>query len=157
MVGVGKAHGHHEVAYAQVGPAGERLLHPELLELHLAAFLGLLLPLAGFLELLLNGSAATAVLKLNLARHGPALAEVVAYVNHGVGDVEAAVAGVVLVAARLAVAVHVVAVEVARQCHLAVAAYAQAVTPAVGGDAVEGCLLRHGRRGGRERGQGHGH
>ena len=132
VVGVGETHGNDKVAHADFGPAGKRLLYPELLQFHFASLLGLLLPFAGFLELFLNGSSGPTVLKLNLARHCPAFAEVVAYIHHGMRNVKPAVAGGVLVFAGLAVPVDVVAVEVARKGHFTVAAYAQAVASLVG-------------------------
>ena len=142
VVGVGKSEGHHDVAEANVCPVGKRLLHPELLQLHLAALLGLGLPFAAFLGFLLDGSAAAAVLELYLHAHGPSLAEVVAHVKHGVGNVKPPVRGVVLIIRRVGVAEGVVAVEVARIRYLAVSADAQAVALGVGVHAVRGRHLR---------------
>lgn len=81
--------------------------------LHLAAFLGLLFPFTTFLVFLLVGNAVAAVLELNLGTQRPALAKVVAQVDDGMGYVETAVRGVVLVCFGLAVAAYVVAIEVA--------------------------------------------
>ena len=58
------------------------------------------------------------------------------------GNVEAAVAGVVLMLRRTAVAVNVVAVEVARQRDVGVSADAQAVAAGVAVNAVGGRRLR---------------
>ena len=77
VVGIVQTHRHHNVAGPDVGMLTERLLNPELLQFHLAAFLGLLLPLAAFLVFLLVGDAGAAVLKLYLRAEGPALAKVV--------------------------------------------------------------------------------
>ena len=113
MVGIVQTHRHHDVSGTDVCPTTERLLQPELFQLHLAAFLGLLFPLAAFLVFLLVGYAVAAVLELNLGAQRPALAEVVAQVDDGVWYVEAAVRGVVPVCFGLAVAAYVVAIEVA--------------------------------------------
>ena len=127
-MGVGEAYGHYYMSDTDICPACKRLLNPELLQLHLAAFLGFLFPFAGLFKLFLNGTACSAVLKLNLARHAPALSEVVAYVYHGMRNVEASVARIVLILACVRITINVVAVEVARQCHLAISADAQAVS-----------------------------
>ena len=67
------------------------------------------------------------MLKLNLATHRPTLSEVVAQVDDGMGNVETAMARVVLIGRWLGVAVAVVAVEVAAESSLAITAYAQAL------------------------------
>ena len=85
------AHGHHQVADADVQLRGEALLDPELFQFHLAAFLDLGLPLARLGELFLHGGAGAGMLEFDLGLHRPALAEVVAQVNDGVRHVETAV------------------------------------------------------------------
>ena len=119
MVGVDQSEGHHDVSGAYVECSAERLLQPELLELHLATFL--------LLVLKLDGRAGATVLKLNLATHRPTLSEVVAQVDDGMGNVETAMARVVLIGRWLGVAIAVVAVEVAAESSLAITAYAQAL------------------------------
>ena len=79
------------MSYTQVGPGSKGLLQPELLQLYLAAFLGLLFPLAAFLVFFLVGDARAAVLKLSLRAKRPAFAKVVAQVDNGMRNVEAPV------------------------------------------------------------------
>ena len=88
VVGVVQTHGHHDVAGADVGKAAERLLNPELLQFHFAAFLGLLFPFAAFLVFFLVGDACATVFELNLCAHSPATAEVVTQVDDSVRYVE---------------------------------------------------------------------
>jgi hypothetical protein len=145
VVSVGQSERQHDVAEADVGPVGERLLNPELLQLYLAALLGLGFPFAAFLGLLLDGSAAAAVFKLYFHANAPALAEVVAEVNHGVGDVETAVRRVVLIVSRIGVAERIVAVKVARIRQFAVSAHTEAVALGVLVNAVCSRCLRLGR------------
>ena len=68
-----------------------------MLQLHLAAFLDLGLPFPGFSIFLLYGGAGAGVLELDLRLQGPALAEVVAEIDHGVRDVKAAVRRIILI------------------------------------------------------------
>ena len=116
---------HHEVPQADIQLRGETLLDPELLELDLAALLDLGLPLARLGELLLHGGARAGVLELDLGLHGPALAEVVAEVDHRVRDVETPVGRVVAVVVGMGIAIDVVTEEIAGQGDLAVSAYGQ--------------------------------
>ena len=141
VVGIVQAYGHHDMACADVGGLGEGLLNPELLEFHLAAFFHFLFPFAAFLVFLLVCEAVAAVLELYLSAERPAFAEVVAEVNHSVGDVETAVARVVLMIFGLGVAAHVVAVEIAAVVNLSVAADAQTVALGVLHHAVSSDFL----------------
>ena len=98
-MGVEQSHGNDNVSGADVGPACETLLQPELLQFHLAAFLGFCLPLAALLVFLFHGGSGAGVLKLNLSTHRPALAKVVAQIDDGVGNVETSVTRVMSVLA----------------------------------------------------------
>ena len=82
---------------AQVGLVRERFLQPELLQLHLAAFLNLLFPFAAFLVFLLVGQSVAAVFELYLRAQRPALAEVIPKIDDGMRQVELAVRRIVLV------------------------------------------------------------
>ena len=62
---------------SEVGCARKSLLNPELFQLYLAAFLGLLFPLTAFLVFLLIGKSGTTVFELNLSSERPALSEVI--------------------------------------------------------------------------------
>ena len=66
VVGVVQTDRHHDMPEAEIGCTRKGLLNPELLQLHLAAFLGLLFPLAAFLVFLLVGQTGATVLELNL-------------------------------------------------------------------------------------------
>ena len=139
MCVVQPAHGHHQVADAQVQLRGETLLDPELLEFHLAALFDLGFPFARFGELLLHGCTGAGMLEFDLGLHRPALAEVVAEVDHGVRNVEAAVRGIVLIIYGMGIAIDVVAVEIAGQGHFTISTDGQAAAPLRG-------LLRGQRR-----------
>ena len=123
---VQSAHGHHQVADADVQLRGEALLDPELFQFHLAALLDLGLPLARLGEFLLHGGAGAGMLEFDLRLHRPALAEVVAEVDHGMRHVEAAVRRVVPVIIGMRITVNVVTEEIAGQGHFSVAAQGQA-------------------------------
>ena len=146
MVGIVQAHGHHNMSEAQVGSARESLLNPELLELHLAAFLHFLLPLSAFLVLFLVGQPVAAMLKLDFRAEFPALAEVVSQVDYHMGKVETSMAGIVLMLFGLTVAAHVVAEEIARVSHLAIAADAEVLATGMVHHAVAGIHLRQSSR-----------
>ena len=120
MVGVVQTDGHDDMTEAQVQGAAEGLLQPELFELHLTAFLRLALPFAAFLVFALIGRAGAAMLKLNLRAQLPAFAEVVAQIDHGMGNVETTIALVVLVFGRLRVAIDIVTIKVTAVSHFTV-------------------------------------
>ena len=77
VVGVGQTYGHDDMAGTYVGETSERFLNPELLQLHFATALLLLLKLDRFLCLIFYSRTCTAMLKLNLRTQRPALAKVV--------------------------------------------------------------------------------
>ena len=126
MMGVVQSHRHHDMSSTDVGPAGKRLLDPELLQLYLAALLYFLFPFAAFLVFFLIGQSVAAVLKLNLCAKRPALTKVVTQVNHSMGNIEATMTGVVLVQLRLTVTTHVVTEIITREHSLAITAHSQA-------------------------------
>ena len=106
----------------------ERLLDPELLELNLSAFLDLGFPLASLGVLFLYSRTRTGVLELDLTLHRPALPEVVSEIDHGVGNVKAAVALVVLVIVGMGIPINIVAVKVPAQGDFSVTTYHKAVS-----------------------------
>ncbi len=123
------AHRHHDMADSDVELRREALLDPELLQLHLAAFLDLRLPFPGFSIFLLHGGAGSGVLEFDLGLQGPALAEVVAEINYGMRNVETAVRRIVLIISGMGIAIDVVAVEIAGQGYFTVAPDGQAAAP----------------------------
>ena len=77
VMGVSQADRHHDMSSADVDGTRERFLNPELLQLYLTTFLGLLFPFSAFFVFLLVSNAVSSVLELNLGTERPALAEVV--------------------------------------------------------------------------------
>lgn len=65
VVGIGQADGDDDVSGTDVECVAERLLNPELFQLHFAAFLHFLFPFARLLEFLFVRAAAAAMLKLD--------------------------------------------------------------------------------------------
>ena len=124
-MGIEQTYGHDDMSGPHVKLFAEGLLDPELFQCHLATFFYLLFPLAPFGEFFLLGTSRTGMFKLDFRRHGPSFAEVITYVNHGMGNVKPAVTRVVGIFLGVAVAIHVVAVEIARECHLAISAHLQ--------------------------------
>ena len=121
MVGIGIAYRHDYLARLDVKLAiHERLVHPELLDIHLTALLYFRLVFAGFLGFYLHGSTIAAMLKLNLRTHRPSLAEIITDVQTHMGQVEAPVTLVVGIVLRLLVAIKTLTVEVARHHGLAI-------------------------------------
>ena len=118
---VGHTDRHHDVSGTDVEVLVEAFLHPELLQGHLAATLYLLLEFTGLFSLLLSSSLDTTVFKLNLGTHRPSAAEVVAKHNDSVWNIHAAIARRILVAVGIAVAEHIVAVEMMAIHSLAIA------------------------------------
>ena len=118
---VGHTDRHHDVSDADVEVLVEAFLHPELLQGHLAATLNLLFELASLFGLLLRSSLDATVFKLNLGTHRPSAAEVVAKHNDGVRNIHAPIARRILVAVGIAVAEHIVAVEMVAIHSLAIA------------------------------------
>ena len=100
------------MTHAQVKPWRETLLNPELLQGHLAATLYLLLELAGLFRFLFHSGLDATVFKLHLGTHTPAVAEVVAQHDNGMGQVDAAVSLVFGIAVGVRVAKYVVAIEI---------------------------------------------
>lgn len=90
-MGIGCAHRHNDVSQLDVECRTERLLNPELFQRHFAAALYLAFVFASFAFLYLDGTFRTAVLKLNLAAHRPALAEVVPQHDDDVRQVKTSV------------------------------------------------------------------
>ena len=124
---VGATYGYNHMAHAQVQRRSEGFLQPELLQGDLAATLNFRLIFAGLFLFNLYGALGTTMLKLNLSAQGPPLTEVVAQIDDYVGQVELAVALVVLVQVGIGVALVVVAVEHAAGHSLAITAYCQAM------------------------------
>ena len=127
VVGVVQSHGHDNVPQLHVGPVGETLVEPELLDFHLSAFLYLVLVFAALVVFHFDGRTRARVLKLYFGAHGPPLSEVVAQIDHGVGDVKPSVALVVFVSRSVLVAVVAVAVEHAAVGHFTISAHTQAI------------------------------
>ena len=131
VVGVAVAHGHDDFASPHVQHSAEKLLvQPELLDGHLATLFGFGFVFARFFGFYFNGSLVAAVLKLYFGAQGPTAAEVEAEVERHMGQVELAMAFVVLVAGGGVVAVETLAVEIARHNGLAITAQTQALEEA---------------------------
>ena len=143
VVGIVQTYGYDDMSHAEITPAAERLLQPELLQLHLATLLGLLFPFAAFLVFLLVGDTCATMLELNLSTERPAFAEVVAQIDDSMWNVEAPVRRVVLMLLRLTVAAHVVAKIVTRETDFSIAADAQSVASDVVHHAVGSIALSH--------------
>ena len=123
MVGIDLAYGYNDLAGLDVElAAGKGFVYPELLQRNLAATFCLCLIFAAFVGINLYGALCAAVLKLYLHAHCPSVAEVVAEVQRNVWQVEASVAGVVLVCVGVTVAVEMLTVEVAACHRLAISA-----------------------------------
>ena len=122
MMCICQADGYYDMSEPQVSGLRESLLNPELFQFHLTAFLGLLFPFATFLVFFLVSDASAAMFKLYLGAEGPALSEIVTHIDHGVGDVEASMARIVLVLFGLTVSAYMVTKEITAISHLAIAA-----------------------------------
>ena len=109
----------HDMAHPDVQLRQESFLDPELLQLHLAAFLHLLLPFPGFFELPLGRYARTGMLELDLGLHRPAFSEIVAQVDDGMGNIETPMA-LAHMRRRARIPIYIVAVEIPRQGHFTV-------------------------------------
>ena len=143
VIGIVKSHGDDDMSGSHVCPAGERLLDPELLELHFAAFLLFKLPLGSLVGLVFDGAACARMLKFHLRAHRPAAAEVVADVDDSMGNVESSVGRIVLVALGIcAITVDMVAIEHSRHGHFAISADAQPLASNVLHNRVAGHFLR---------------
>ena len=106
---VQSADGHDKMPGPEVEQRVEGFLDPELLQFQFTALLDFGFPLAGLGEFLLHRAAGSGMLELDFGLHAPALAEIVSEIDHGVGDVKAAVRRVAGVFAGTGIAVHVVA------------------------------------------------
>ena len=126
---VGHPHGHNDVSQAQIGLRAKRFLHPELLQCHLAAALHFALVFSALLALDLIGTFRAAVFKLDFRAHRPSAAEIIAHVEHHVGEVKTAVALGIRLGRSIGVAQVTVAVEVPAHHRLAVTAKRQPLRP----------------------------
>ena len=106
--------------------APEGLVNPELLKRYLTAALGLGLVFSALIGVDFHGALGASMLKLDFHSHGPTTAKIVAEVKGDMGKVKAAVAVVIPVGGGVAIAVEVLAVEVARSDGLAIAADGEA-------------------------------
>ena len=65
------------------------------------------------------------MLKLDLRRHKPSLTEVITQINHSMRDVKPSVTRVVGILLRVAIAIYIVAIEIARKSYLTIASHLQ--------------------------------
>ena len=123
---VGLSDGHHDVTHADVEALAERLLKPELFQGDFTAAFDFVFEFACLFGFNLHGHFAAAVLKLDLCAHAPAFAEVVAQIDHHMGQVDAAMAFGIAVTLGVGISEHIVAVEVTGVDGLAVATNGEA-------------------------------
>ena len=96
MVGIRVADGNYYLTSLDVKlSAHEFLINPELLNIHLTAFFHFCLIFSSLLGFYFHSRARTSVFVFYLRTHSPSLAEVIAYVQADVRQVETAVALVV--------------------------------------------------------------
>ena len=127
MVGIAVAHGDDDFTDLDIELAArECLVNPELLDVYLAALLYFGLVLASLLSFYLHSRTVAAMLELYLRTHRPAFAEVVAYIQTNVRQIETAMTLVVGIVLRCLIPIKTLTVEVARQHGLAIATYLQA-------------------------------
>ena len=98
----------------------ECFVNPELLNVHLAAFFYFGLVFTCLFGFYLHSSAITAVFKLYLCAHRPALAEIETEVHTDVGQVETAMALVVSIVFRYLVAIETLTVKISAHHGLAI-------------------------------------
>ena len=123
LVGVVEpANGDDDVSGPYIELRAEGLLEPELLQLHFSALLDFGFPLSGLRELLFHGASGSRVLEFNLRLQAPAPAEVIPYIDDGMGDVKTAVGGIIGILDRPGIAVDIITEEVSRKGGLAVSA-----------------------------------
>ena len=114
--------GDDQVANPKVQRRKEAFLEPELFELHFSAFFHLAFPFSGLGKLLFDRRTRSAVLEFNLCLHGPAFPEVVAQIDDGMGNVEAAVRRLVGIRLGPGITVDIVRVEITAEGDLTIAA-----------------------------------
>ena len=125
-MGVDRAYRHHYVAGADIELGHKRFLNPELFESYLSATLYLLLEFANLLLLQLYSAFSAAVLELYFRAHAPSSAEVESDHEHHVGQVDAPVSPGVAVVGGMAVAVHIVGIEIMGIGHFSIASEREA-------------------------------
>ena len=127
VVSVGITYGYDDLAGFDIKlTASERLVDPELLDVHFAAFLYLGLVFASLLGLYFHSGTIATVFKLNLRTQGPSFTEIVAQIQHHVRQVETSMTFVIGIKFRLLVTIKTLAVEVACHHRLAIATDMQA-------------------------------
>ena len=126
------------MAHANIQLRQETLLDPELLEFNLPALFNLLLEFSRFLKFSFDCCSGAGVLELYLTLHGPSFAEIIAKINHGMRDVEAAVAGCVAVVVGLGVDIRRIVIEIAGHGYFSVASHSKSVVLCTGSRAAEG-------------------
>ena len=128
VVGIEQTYGYNDMSHPHVKLLAEGLLNPELFEFHLATFLNLLFPLATLREFLLLSASRTGMFKLDLRRHKPSLTEVVTQIDNGMRDVKPSVTRVVGILLRVAIAIYIVAIKIARKSYLTIASHTKSAT-----------------------------
>ena len=123
VVCVQPAYGNNLHARTQNRISVKLLLQPELLQGHFTAAFHFCFVLTAFLFLYLYRTLGTAVFKLNLCAHAPAVTEIVTHIDDHVRQVKLPVMVVLKFVGVLAVTQVVIAVPAMLGCHLSVSAY----------------------------------